>query len=398
MTGDFYPFDEATAASRARQPNTHNGNGLQLEELETSIKLRPEDRPLPSRRRVVRHRKARRPAMDGHSSGHQGPGVDLSVVAPVYNEQGNLEPLHLRLLTTLVNLGRSFEIIYVDDGSSDGSYGELRRIALDDSRARVVRLSRNFGQTAALSAGVDYACGRYIIMIDADNQNDPADIPRLLALVDQGYDVVSGWRKDRQDAASRTLPSHLANTLISRVTGVHLHDYGCTLKVYRSDLVKQLNLYGDMHRFIPAYLAQLGARVTEIPVTHHPRLVGRSKYGMGRILRVVLDLLTVKYFASYNTRPMHLFGVVGLLCLALSGVTAAAMLWQKLAIGVSMIQTPLLSLAAILLLMGFNALILGLLGELVMRTYYESQNKRPYRVESVLNRLVSRQTANDVRY
>jgi glycosyltransferase involved in cell wall biosynthesis len=274
----------------------------------------------------------------------------------------------------------------------------LRRIALDDSRARVVRLSRNFGQTAALSAGVDYACGRYIIMIDADNQNDPADIPRLLALVDQGYDVVSGWRKDRQDAASRTLPSHLANTLISRVTGVHLHDYGCTLKVYRSDLVKQLNLYGDMHRFIPAYLAQLGARVTEIPVTHHPRLVGRSKYGMGRILRVVLDLLTVKYFASYHTRPMHLFGVVGLLCLALSGVTAAAMLWQKLAIGVSMIQTPLLSLAAILLLMGFNALILGLLGELVMRTYYESQNKRPYRVESVLNRLVSRQTANDVRY
>jgi type IV secretory pathway VirB3-like protein len=222
-------------------------------------------------------------------------------------------------------------------------------------------------------------------MIDADNQNDPTDIPRMVALLEQGYDVVSGWRKQRQDAASRILPSRIANGLISRVTGVSLHDYGCTLKIYRTDLVKQLSLYGEMHRFIPAYLAQLGARVTEVPVNHRPRVVGRSKYGMSRIPRVVLDLLTVKFFATFCTRPMHLFGVVGLICLALSVATGLVMLWQKLTIGVSMIQTPLLSLAAILLLMGFNALVLGLLGELMMRTYFESQNKRPYQVASRLN-------------
>jgi glycosyltransferase involved in cell wall biosynthesis len=311
--------------------------------------------------------------------------VELSVIAPVYNEQGNLVTLHQGLVASLGGVGRSFEIVYVDDGSSDGSYEELRRIAADDRRARVVRLRRNFGQTAAMAAGIDHAHGRYLIMIDADNQNDPTDIPRLLAVLEQGYDVVSGWRRRRQDAVTRTLLSRLANGLISRVTGVPLHDYGCTLKIYRSELVKQLNLYGEMHRFIPAYLAQLGARVTEVPVNHRPRVVGRSKYGMSRIFRVVLDLLTVKFFAAYQTRPMHLFGVLGLACLTLSVLTMLAILWQKFALGVSMIQTPLLSLSAILLLMGFNALLLGLLGELVMRTYFESQNKRPYQVQARLN-------------
>jgi glycosyltransferase involved in cell wall biosynthesis len=312
--------------------------------------------------------------------------VDISVIAPVFNEAGNLYPLHDRLVATLWSLHRNFEVIYVDDGSSDGSYAELMRIAAADPRARIVRLRRNFGQTAAIAAGIEHAGGAFLVFIDADLQNDPGDIPHMLALVEQeGYDVVSGWRKDRHDAASRTLPSRLANSLISSVTGVHLHDYGCTLKVYRADLVKQLHLYGEMHRFIPAYLAQLGARVTELPVTHHPRVVGRSKYGIGRTFRVLLDLLTVKFFGAYHTRPMHFFGVLGLTCLALAVLSVILMVWQKFDLGVSMIQTPLLPLTALLVLMGFNAMFFGLLGELVMRTYYESQDKRPYQVYSLVN-------------
>jgi hypothetical protein len=345
------------------------------------------DRPARTATFAPQRRQAPRRSSLPHRRRTSGRGavVDISVVAPVYNEKGNLLPLHQRLVAVLADLGRAFEIIYVDDGSADGSFDELKELAEHDPRARIVRLRRNFGQTAAIGAGVDNARGQFIVLIDADNQNDPSDIPRLMAVAEQGYDVVSGWRQHRQDAASRTLPSHAANRLISAVTGVNLHDYGCTLKVYRGDLLRQLKLYGEMHRFIPAYLAQLGARVTELPVTHHPRVVGRSKYGMSRIFRVILDLLTVKFFATYHTRPMHLFGVLGLVCLVLSAVTALAMIVQKIALGVSMIQTPLLVLAAVLLLMGTNALFLGLLGELVMRTYFEAQRKRPYQVRSMVN-------------
>jgi hypothetical protein len=326
-------------------------------------------------------------------------GVEISVVAPVYNEAGNLRPLHERIVAALCPLNRGFEVIYVDDGSSDGSYAELAHIAAADTRARIVRLRRNFGQTAAIAAGVEHADGRFLVFIDADMQNDPSDIPRMLTLVEQeGYDVVSGWRKDRHDNASRTLPSRVANSLISTVTGVHLHDYGCTLKVYRADLVKQLHLYGEMHRFIPAYLAQLGARVAEVPVTHHPRVIGHSKYGIGRTFRVLLDLLTVKFFGAYHTRPMHFFGVVGLTSLAMAVVTVMLMVWQKFDLGVSMIQTPLLPLAALLVLMGFNAMFLGLLGELIMRTYYESQDKRPYQVFSVDNLPATHPNGAHVRY
>jgi glycosyltransferase involved in cell wall biosynthesis len=329
------------------------------------------------------------PPRNGHQISRARGGarraVELSIISPVYNEQGNLQQLHERLASALTPLGRTFEVIYVDDGSSDGSFDELQRIVETDARARVVRLRRNFGQTSAIAAGIDYANGSFVVLIDADNQNDPADIPRMLAVLEEGYDVVSGWRRNRQDSTSRTLPSRIANGLISRVTGVHLHDYGCTLKAYRTDLIKQVHLYGEMHRFIPAYLAQLGARVAEIPVHHHPRTIGRSKYGFSRVPRVVLDLLTVKFFATYSTRPMHLFGVLGLACLVLAALTGVVMLWQKLATGVSMIDTPLLLLAALFTLMGFNVSFLGLLGELVMRTYFESQDKRPYQVRMVLN-------------
>lgn len=315
-----------------------------------------------------------------------GEAVDVSVIAPVYNEEGNLAPLHEKLTQVLESLGRSFEIVYVDDGSRDQSFAELAAIAAADQRARVVQLRRNFGQTAAIAAGIDHARGAVFVFIDADLQNDPADIPRLLALIDEGYDVVSGWRKNRQDAAiSRKLPSHIANGLISRVTGVHLHDYGCTLKAYRAELLDHVNLYGEMHRFIPAYLAQVGARVTELPVNHLPRVRGKSKYGIMRTGKVILDLLTVKFLGSFATKPIYVFGGGGLLLILLSFLVGIAMVWQKLALGVSMIQTPLLLLAAILFLMGFQTILMGLLCELLMRTYHESQGKRTYVVRQVLN-------------
>ncbi|MGH2369824.1 MAG: glycosyltransferase family 2 protein, partial [Chloroflexota bacterium] len=317
-----------------------------------------------------------------------GEALDLSVVAPVYNEEGNLFPLHQRLVETLEPLRRTFEIIYVDDGSRDQSFTELAIIAGSDPRAKVIQFRRNFGQTAAISAGVAAARGAVVVFIDADLQNDPADIPRLLDLIDDGYDVVSGWRKHRQDAAlSRKLPSHIANTMISWATGVHLHDYGCTLKAYRADLLKEVNLYGEMHRFIPAYLAQVGARIAELPVNHAPRVRGTSKYGIMRTFKVILDLFTVKFLGSFATKPSHVFGSSGLLCLALSFLVAVAMIGQKVTLGVSMIQTPLLLLSAMLFLMGFQAILMGLLSELTMRTYHESQGKRTYVTRQVLNEL-----------
>ncbi len=311
---------------------------------------------------------------------------DISVIVPALNEEGNLEPLHSRLVAALAPLGSSFEVIYVDDGSNDGTFSELSEIAASDKRARVVQLRRNFGQTAAIAAGVEQASGEKLVFIDADLQNDPADIPRLLALIDDGYDVVSGWRKDRKDAAlSRTLPSRIANALISRVTGVHLHDYGCTLKAYRADLLQQVSLYGEMHRFIPAYLALIGARIAELPVSHSPRVRGKSKYGLSRTFKVVLDLFTLKFMGSFATKPIHVFGGLGLLFIGLSGLVGIGMLWQKFALGVSLIQTPLLLLSALLFLLGFQSIMIGLLCELVMRTYHESQGKRIYVVRTVIN-------------
>lgn len=311
---------------------------------------------------------------------------DISVIVPALNEQGNLEPLHSRLVAALEPLERSFEVIYVDDGSTDGTFGELSHIAQADKRALVVQFRRNFGQTAAIAAGIAQASGETLVFIDADLQNDPADIPRLLALIDEGYDVVSGWRKDRKDAAlSRTLPSRLANALISRVTGVHLHDYGCTLKAYRADLLNQVHLYGEMHRFIPAYLALIGARIAELPVNHAARMRGKSKYGLSRTFKVLLDLFTVKFLGSFATKPIYVFGGLGLLFIGLSFLVGIGMLWQKFALGVSLIQTPLLLLSALLFLLGFQSIMIGLLCELVMRTYHESQGKLIYVVRTVLN-------------
>ncbi len=312
--------------------------------------------------------------------------MDLSVVIPIYYEEANIRPLYEAVTAVLDPIGLSYEIITVDDGSGDGSFAVLKELALADKRLRVIRFRRNFGQTAAMAAGFEAARGSVIIPMDGDLQNDPADIPLLLEKIREGYDVVSGWRKDRQDAfINRTLPSRIANGLISRMTGVHLHDYGCTLKAYRREVLEGIGLYGEMHRFVPALASRVGAKVTELAVRHHPRLHGQSKYGISRTMRVVLDLITVRFLLSYATKPIQLFGKWGIYAVLLSFVTGGATLWMKLVNDYSMNRNPLLILTAFLLFMGVQFIALGLLGELNARTWYESQGKPVYTVRERLN-------------
>lgn len=310
----------------------------------------------------------------------------ISVVVPVYNEEENIPPLHQKIDAALRALNLSYEILYVDDGSIDGSFALLSAIAARDEHARVVRFRRNFGQTAAMAAGMNYAQGEVIIPLDADLQNDPADIPHLLAKLDEGYDVVSGWRKKRQDKAIRKFPSRIANRVISKVTGVHLHDYGCSLKAYRSSVIKDVNLYGEMHRFIPAYAAMVGARVTEIPVNHHPRTAGKSKYGMGRIFRVILDLLVVKFLGGYGSKPIYFFGGAGLWAFVIG-----ALLWFYCIVsrlfdaGERINRNPLFYVGILFFVAALQLLMLGLIAEMNMRIYFESQHKPPYVVAETRN-------------
>lgn len=309
----------------------------------------------------------------------------LSILIPVYNEIENLDLLYQRLVEALDPTGETFEVLLIDDGSVDGSAERIKAICARDGRFSLVRLNRNFGQTAAMAAGIDHARGEIVITMDADLQNDPADIPKLLQVYRQGYDLVSGWRRNRQDAfLSRTLPSKLANGLISWATGVHLHDYGCTLKAYRRDLVQRLNLYGEMHRFLPALLAHVGARITEVEVQHHPRHAGRSKYGIGRTGKVLLDLMTVKFLGTYATKPIYLFGGLGFLSLGGGFLTVLALLIMKYVFGISMILTPLPVLAAMLVIVGVQFLLMGLLAEMLVRTYHESQEKKIYVLREVV--------------
>ena len=312
--------------------------------------------------------------------------VEVSIVVPVYNERDNVEALYSALKSALQSMSGSYEIIMVDDGSSDGSYKVLARLAAEDTCLKIIRFRRNFGQTAAMSAGFDYAKGDIIIPMDGDLQNDPADIPRLIEKIHEGYDVVSGWRRDRKDTfVTRKIPSMLANALISQLTGVHLHDYGCTLKAYRREVLDGINLYGEMHRFVPALASQFGARVTELPVNHFPRLHGVSKYGISRTLRVVLDLMTVKFLMAYSTKPIQLFGKWGVYTILAGAGTGAMTLYMKLFEHFSMNRNPLLILTAFLLFMGVQFIVLGLLGELNARTYFESQGKPIYVVKDRIN-------------
>jgi glycosyltransferase involved in cell wall biosynthesis len=309
----------------------------------------------------------------------------LSLVVPVYNEVENLTPLYERVREVLDPTGWTYELILVDDGSTDGSDRMLADLHAKDTRVKVLRFRRNFGQTAALAAGFDYAHGDIVVSLDGDMQNDPVDIPKLVAKLNEGYDLVNGWRLDRQDPfLNRRLPSQIANWIIGLTTQVKIHDYGCTLKVFRRDIVKNLKLYGEMHRFIPALVGDVGARITEMPVTHHPRKRGTSKYGLTRTLWVILDLLTVKFLSRYATRPSHLFGFVGLVAFFLGSAITAVLGVQRLFFGMRLSERPLLWLGILLVVVGVQFVTTGLLAEMLARTYHESQEKSVYLIKEVL--------------
>jgi glycosyltransferase involved in cell wall biosynthesis len=307
------------------------------------------------------------------------------VIVPVLNEEGNVEPLYLGIKSTLEAFGRSYEIIFVDDGSIDRTYSRLELLANSDPQLRLVRLRRNYGQTAALAAGFDSARGDIVIPMDGDMQNDPADIPTLVAQIDEGYDVVSGWRRERRDGSVRRIPSRVANWLIGRVTGVRLHDFGCTMKAYRADIVREMRLYGEMHRFLPVLAHDAGARITEIPVRHHSRTSGRSKYGLGRTPKVLLDLLTVKFLSVWSTKPSYVLGGSGgALCLAGTGFV----LWtayQKIVNHIYVYLQPTLLIGVFLFTIGINLIMLGLVAELIVRTQAESESKPRYLVREFRN-------------
>jgi glycosyltransferase involved in cell wall biosynthesis len=311
--------------------------------------------------------------------------IELSVVIPIRNEAASLEELHRELTHTLSAWGRPYEIIVIDDGSTDGSFAILERLHARDSRLRVIRFRRNFGQTAAFSAGFAHARGRVIVTSDGDLQNDPADIPAMVARLESGYDIVCGWRKDRKDAfLSRLLPSMLANRLISWTTGVQLHDYGCSLKAFRAEVVKPLKLYGEMHRFIPAIASEQGVAIDEQQVNHRARRHGESKYGISRTIRVILDLLTVKFLLSYSTRPLQLFGLFGLVLGTLGTLIAGYLSYVKLVEGQGIGTRPLLLLSVLLIFSGLQLITTGLLAEVLSRTYHESQGKPTYVIRDVL--------------
>ena len=319
------------------------------------------------------------------SPGPQVP-IDLSVVIPIHNEAPNLEALHREFTETLQRWGKPYEILLVDDGSTDGSMDALERLQARDPHLRVIQFRRNFGQTAAFAAGFAHARGRLIATSDGDLQNDPRDIPAMIEMLESGYDIVCGWRKDRKDPfINRRLPSMVANWMISRATGVRLHDYGCSLKIFRSEVVKPLRLYGEMHRFLPALASEMGVRIAEHPVNHRARVHGRSKYGISRTLRVVLDLVTVKFLLSYSTRPLQMFGLMGAILGGLGAIIVGSLGLGRIAGGVSIDQhQPLMLLGILLCFAGLQLLTIGLLAEMQVRTYHESQGKPTYAIRRIL--------------
>ncbi len=311
-------------------------------------------------------------------------GPEVSVVIPLLNEQDNIGTLYEQITKSLSGK-YSFEIIFIDDGSDDDSYDILTQLHKTDSNIRVIRFRRNFGQTSALSAGFDYSRGKIIIAIDADLQNDPADIPKMISMLNEGYDVISGWRKNRQDnTLTRLFPSKIANWLIAKITGVSLHDSGCTLKAYRREVLSETKLYGEMHRFIPALASWSGAKIAECVVNHRPRTAGKAKYGLGRTWKVILDLITVKFLGSFSTKPIYVFGGLGLL----SGFGALLMgiivLYRKLAFGNDISGNPLFILTTVFIIATIQFILMGLLAELLVRTYHESQNRSTYVIKDVL--------------
>jgi glycosyltransferase involved in cell wall biosynthesis len=311
--------------------------------------------------------------------------VNLSIIIPVFDEVENMAPLAQGVREALSGL--DYEMILVDDGSTDGSTDKLIEMAeADPLHTKVIELRRNFGQTAAIAAGIDHAVGDIIVTLDADLQNDPSDIPMLIEKINEGYDVVSGWRVNRQDAfLRRKLPSMIANWLISRVTGVRLHDYGCTLKAYRREVLKGFRLYGEMHRFIPAFAGSVGAKIVEVPVRHHPRRAGKTKYGLERTMKVILDLFTVKFLISFSPKPIYLFGGTGLLLIVPSLAVLFFLMARRLLLGIEVLTSPLFQTSTMLLILGFQSILMGFIAELLVRTYHESQAKPTYSIRQTIN-------------
>ena len=313
--------------------------------------------------------------------------MKLSLIVPVYNEEESLQLLFEAIRQALEPLPHTWEVIFVDDGSQDGSLAALKAFAQKDSaHVRVIVLRRNFGQTAAIAAGIDHAQGEIIVLLDADMQNDPADIPMMLAKLGEGYDVVSGYRKDRKDTfTTRILPSRIANWLISVVTGVRLHDYGCTLKAYHRDVLSGFRLYGEMHRFIPVYAHAAGARIAEVPVRHHPRKYGKANYGLERIVKVLLDLFTVKFLLSYAAKPIYLFGGTGIGLMFISTLALLVLMIRRVFFNISVLASPFFQMSVMFFILGFQSILMGLIAELLVRTYHESQQKPTYTVREVIN-------------
>ena len=310
----------------------------------------------------------------------------ISIVIPADNEEDNIPILYEKLKGVLERLGREYEIIFVDDGSVDRTWERLKEIAEKDQRVKLIRFRKNYGQTAAMYAGFQHATGEVIITLDADLQNDPEDIPMLLQKLEEGYDILSGWRRDRKDPfLSRRLPSMIANWIISKVTGVELHDYGCTLKAYRADIIKRLELYGDMHRFLPALTKRFGAKITEIPVRHHPRLYGKSKYGIGRTVRVILDIFLVKFLNEYINKPMYVFGTFGFILLSLGLLALFYLVFLKLFLDQDIGRRPLLILSVLFILAGIQLISTGVIAELLVRIYYRTKEDKPFVVEEKVN-------------
>lgn len=313
------------------------------------------------------------------------PPKKLSIIFPVFNEEDNLEALYQETVDVLKARSFDYELIFVDDGSKDRSRSIVRSLSERDPNVKALFFRRNYGQTAAMTAGVEYASGDVLLFMDADRQNDPADIPLMIDKLNEGFDVVSGWRKNRKDKAfSRKVPSKIANWIIRKIAGVPIHDLGCSLKAYRADLIKEVKLYGEMHRFIPIYVKAHGGMVTEIVVNHRPRTAGASKYGISRTFRVILDLIVVKFLMSYSTRPMHFFGGTAMWLLVACGISSMGLFYHKFINGVSMIRSPLLLLSAMLIILAVNMILMGILSEIQMRTYYESQDKKSFTIAEKL--------------
>lgn len=312
--------------------------------------------------------------------------IYLSVVLPVYNEEESLLLQYKAVSGAVKKIGKTYEIIFVDDGSVDSSYEILKGMSVKDKNVKLVRFRRNFGQTAAMAAGIDYSSGEIIVFMDSDLQNEPEDIMKLLDKIDEGYDVVSGWRANRQDKLfSRKIPSRIANWLIAKVTGVPLHDLGCSLKAYRGEILRQVNLYGEMHRFIPVHASWIGARITEVPVGHHARQFGQSKYGIKRTFKVLLDLITVKFMGSYSTKPIYIFGGTGIIILLLGVLSGISVIAMKFFMHLNMIRNPLLLMTVMLVIIGILFIQMGIIAEILIRIYHESKELPPYRVKDTVN-------------